>query len=126
MPKRKKVTGFTLIELLVVIAIIAILAAILFPVFARAREMARQSSCQTDAFVSGNADLVFRNGDFTLWDDWNRYATANSGDWGDRNPRHNGRQNFAFADGHVKSYAMQNKTNGGGGDPAATPGNSIG
>jgi len=37
--------GFTLIELLVVIAIIAILAAILFPVFARAREKARQTSC---------------------------------------------------------------------------------
>ncbi len=37
--------GFTLIELLVVIAIIAILAAILFPVFARARERARQTSC---------------------------------------------------------------------------------
>jgi prepilin-type N-terminal cleavage/methylation domain-containing protein/prepilin-type processing-associated H-X9-DG protein len=40
--------GFTLIELLVVIAIIAILAAILFPVFARAREKARQSSCQSN------------------------------------------------------------------------------
>jgi len=37
--------GFTLIELLVVIAVIAILAAILFPVFARAREKARQSNC---------------------------------------------------------------------------------
>jgi prepilin-type N-terminal cleavage/methylation domain-containing protein/prepilin-type processing-associated H-X9-DG protein len=37
--------GFTLIELLVVIAIIAILAAILFPVFARAREKARQATC---------------------------------------------------------------------------------
>lgn len=43
---RKK--GFTLIELLVVIAIIAILAAILFPVFARARENARRSSCQSN------------------------------------------------------------------------------
>src|SRR6186997_2874835 len=43
--KRK---GFTLIELLVVIAIIAILAAILFPVFARARENARRSSCQSN------------------------------------------------------------------------------
>jgi prepilin-type N-terminal cleavage/methylation domain-containing protein/prepilin-type processing-associated H-X9-DG protein len=40
-----KRSGFTLIELLVVIAIIAILAAILFPVFAKAREKARQASC---------------------------------------------------------------------------------
>ncbi|NLJ35798.1 MAG: DUF1559 domain-containing protein [candidate division WS1 bacterium] len=40
-----KKTGFTLIELLVVIAIIAILAAILFPVFARARAKARQTTC---------------------------------------------------------------------------------
>ena len=40
--------GFTLIELLVVIAIIALLAAILFPVFARARESARRSSCQSN------------------------------------------------------------------------------
>ena len=41
----RKPVGFTLIELLVVIAIIAILAAILFPVFAKAREKARQTSC---------------------------------------------------------------------------------
>jgi prepilin-type N-terminal cleavage/methylation domain-containing protein/prepilin-type processing-associated H-X9-DG protein len=41
-------SGFTLIELLVVIAIIAILASILFPVFARARENARRSSCQSN------------------------------------------------------------------------------
>ena len=40
--------GFTLIELLVVIAIIAILAAILFPVFAKAREKARQASCSSN------------------------------------------------------------------------------
>jgi prepilin-type N-terminal cleavage/methylation domain-containing protein/prepilin-type processing-associated H-X9-DG protein len=46
MSARRK--GFTLIELLVVIAIIAILAAILFPVFARARENARRSSCQSN------------------------------------------------------------------------------
>lgn len=40
--------GFTLIELLIVIAIIAILASILFPVFARARENARRSACQSN------------------------------------------------------------------------------
>src|SRR5919198_1551024 len=42
---KRKGRGFTLIELLVVIAIIAILAAILFPVFAQARESARQTTC---------------------------------------------------------------------------------
>jgi len=45
---RTRSRGFTLIELLVVIAIIAILAAILFPVFARAREAARKSTCQSN------------------------------------------------------------------------------
>lgn len=45
---RRKHTGFTLIELLVVIAIIAILASILFPVFARARENARRTSCASN------------------------------------------------------------------------------
>jgi prepilin-type N-terminal cleavage/methylation domain-containing protein len=43
-----KPNGFTLIELLVVIAIIAIIAAILFPVFAKAREKARQASCESN------------------------------------------------------------------------------
>lgn len=47
--------GFTLIELLVVIAIIAILAAILFPVFAKAREKARQASCQSQMKQMGIA-----------------------------------------------------------------------
>jgi prepilin-type N-terminal cleavage/methylation domain-containing protein/prepilin-type processing-associated H-X9-DG protein len=46
--KRLTKRAFTLIELLVVIAIIAILAAILFPVFARARENARRASCQSN------------------------------------------------------------------------------
>jgi len=52
-------TGFTLIELLVVIAIIAILAAILFPVFARAREKARQASCASNLKQIIVADLMY-------------------------------------------------------------------
>lgn len=55
----RKRTGFTLIELLVVIAIIAILAAILFPVFARARENARRSSCLSNTKQLGLAVMQY-------------------------------------------------------------------
>jgi prepilin-type N-terminal cleavage/methylation domain-containing protein/prepilin-type processing-associated H-X9-DG protein len=51
--------GFTLIELLVVIAIIAILAAILFPVFARAREQARKSACLSNLKQIGSAIMMY-------------------------------------------------------------------
>lgn len=56
---QKRSQGFTLIELLVVIAIIAILAAILFPVFAQARERAKASACQSNLKQIGLAFMMY-------------------------------------------------------------------
>src|SRR6266498_1636350 len=59
--------AFTLIELLVVIAIIAILAAILFPVFAQAREKARQASCLSNLKQVGNALMMYQQDYDEVW-----------------------------------------------------------
>jgi prepilin-type N-terminal cleavage/methylation domain-containing protein/prepilin-type processing-associated H-X9-DG protein len=56
---RRSVRGFTLIELLVVIAIIAILAAILFPVFAKAREAARATACKNNLKQIGTGIMMY-------------------------------------------------------------------
>ncbi|MBC7287651.1 MAG: DUF1559 domain-containing protein [Armatimonadetes bacterium] len=77
--------GFTLIELLVVIAIIAILAAILFPVFARAREKARQASCQSNIKQLMLAVLMYaQDYDEMLvgsWYDYDGSGTNTPGDY---------------------------------------------
>ena len=74
--------GFTLIELLVVIAIIAMLAAILFPVFARARENARKTSCSSSIKQLGIAALQYTQDFDERWwpmrDDSNRLVSSDS------------------------------------------------
>src|SRR2546421_6478946 len=57
--ERRSSRAFTLIELLVVIAIIAILAAILFPVFAQAREKARSISCLSNTKQIGTGYMMY-------------------------------------------------------------------
>ncbi len=71
----RKHLAFTLIELLVVIAIIAILAAILFPVFAKAREKARQSTCQSNMKQMGLAFMQYKQDYDETWPN-NAYLLA--------------------------------------------------
>lgn len=79
LPMKPNRRGFTLIELLVVIAIIAILAAILFPVFAKAREAARKSSCQNNMKQLGIAFAQYTNSWDSKYPSSRLEATALSG-----------------------------------------------
>jgi prepilin-type N-terminal cleavage/methylation domain-containing protein/prepilin-type processing-associated H-X9-DG protein len=84
MEARRRLRGFTLIELLVVIAIIAILAAILFPVFSRAREMAIKATCQSNLKQFGVAFTMYGN-DYN--DRWPLPGTPDQYDtWQNENP----------------------------------------
>jgi len=78
-----KRTGFTLIELLVVIAIIAILAAILFPVFAKARAKAHQASCLSNTKQTALGFLMYTSDydGFFLTSVWDHYASGATGYW---------------------------------------------
>jgi prepilin-type N-terminal cleavage/methylation domain-containing protein/prepilin-type processing-associated H-X9-DG protein len=75
-----KRNAFTLIELLVVIAIISILAAILFPVFATAREKARQTTCATNQKNIGLAMLQYSQ-DYDEYLPWARLYNSTTSYW---------------------------------------------
>ncbi len=91
--------AFTLIELLVVIAIIAILAAILFPVFAQAKESAKRTSCLSNIKQLNNAWIMYA-GDYD--DNWvstgKQYGTAIAADGG------NAHDFFFLSQAYVKNY----------------------
>jgi prepilin-type N-terminal cleavage/methylation domain-containing protein/prepilin-type processing-associated H-X9-DG protein len=102
--------AFTLIELLVVIAIIAILAAILFPVFAQAREKARQATCQSNLKQIATAFLMYNQDYDERMPPWNSNACL------DKDP-----SQFAFrwlynylVDPYIKNGATPNATGNGG------------
>ncbi len=78
--RRAPQRGFTLIELLVVIAIIAILAAILFPVFGRAREKARQTSCLSNEKQIGLALIQYAQDYDQGLPAWNEYFGGHPND----------------------------------------------
>ena len=107
--------GFTLIELLVVIAIIAILAAILFPVFAQAREKARQSSCLSNMKQLGTALMLYVD------DNHERFPYCTAGDydgWAIKVMKYTGHNDGSWtknnifecpADGYYADWMQQNQ-----------------
>ena len=96
-PSSRPQSAFTLIELLVVIAIIAILAAILFPVFATAREKARQTSCLSNEKQMGTAFAMYAQDYDETYPLWNVAAWVTDGPGG-CNPNFNGAWNETSGD----------------------------
>ncbi len=90
--------GFTLIELLVVIAIIAILAAILFPVFSRARENARKAACLSNLKQIGTALMMYAQD----WDESLPVATT----WCNRRDPVNNLQYYIRLQPYVKNWQV--------------------
>src|SRR2546428_224894 len=114
MSRRLRMKGFTLIELLVVIAIIAILAAILFPVFAQAREAARKTSCLSNVKQLALACIMYQtdydtrmvNGGYDCEDFTHTFPNGVVPNCSHTLPRHNGGNNVSFRDGHAKFFRM--------------------
>jgi prepilin-type N-terminal cleavage/methylation domain-containing protein/prepilin-type processing-associated H-X9-DG protein len=104
--------GFTLIELLVVIAIIAILAAILFPVFAQAREKARTASCLSNFKQVGLAEAMYQQDYDGYWPLW----------WNGREDVIGDSRYGRFWAGALEPYIKNNQLRKCPSDPFATPG----
>jgi prepilin-type N-terminal cleavage/methylation domain-containing protein/prepilin-type processing-associated H-X9-DG protein len=121
--KRAVTRGFTLIELLVVIAIIAILAAILFPVFAQAREQARRTSCLSNLRQLGTAVAMYtQDYDETLPTVYSGGGTCSHAEYVEIYPYLKNLQILACPDGGTSGDTLPGCAVAAGEIPAGSPG----